>query len=40
MDRITDADPLENNEWLQALGSVPAFEGPERAEYLLGELVG
>ena len=40
MDRTTDSDPVETREWRESLESVLAFEGPERAEYLLGELVG
>src|SRR5436305_3696378 len=39
MDVLTDRDPLETQEWRDALGSVLAFEGPERASYLLEELV-
>jgi pyruvate dehydrogenase E1 component len=33
-----DLDPIETQEWLDALESVLAFEGTERAGYLLGEL--
>ena len=39
MDVVTDRDPSETQEWRDALGSVLAFEGPERARYLLEELV-
>jgi pyruvate dehydrogenase E1 component len=39
MDIMTDRDPLETQEWRDALGSVLAFEGPDRAQFLLGELV-
>ncbi len=39
MDVVTDRDPSETQEWRDALGSVLAFEGPERASYLLEELV-
>ncbi len=38
MDVIRDNDPVETQEWRQALDSVLAFEGPERAEFLLEEL--
>jgi pyruvate dehydrogenase E1 component len=34
-----DSDPIETQEWRDALGSVLAFEGSERAEFLLSELV-
>ena len=33
-----DVDPVETREWLDALGSVLAFEGADRARFLLGEL--
>jgi pyruvate dehydrogenase E1 component len=33
-----DKDPLETQEWRDALGSVVEFDGPERASYLLDEL--
>ena len=39
MDIMTDRDPLETQEWRDALGSVLAFEGPDRARFLLEELV-
>ena len=39
MDRTTDSDPVETREWREGLESVLAFEGPERAHYLLGELM-
>jgi pyruvate dehydrogenase E1 component len=39
MDVLTDRDPMETQEWREALDSVLAFEGPERAHYLLEELV-
>ena len=35
---LNDVDPVETREWLDALGSVLAFEGTERARFLLGEL--
>ncbi|HYG87776.1 MAG TPA: pyruvate dehydrogenase (acetyl-transferring), homodimeric type [Azospirillum sp.] len=34
-----DADPLETQEWRDALDSVLEFEGPERTHFLLGQLV-
>jgi pyruvate dehydrogenase E1 component len=34
-----DIDPLETSEWLQALESVLATEGPERAHFLLESMV-
>ncbi|HET6469855.1 MAG TPA: pyruvate dehydrogenase (acetyl-transferring), homodimeric type [Geminicoccaceae bacterium] len=34
-----DIDPLETREWVDSLDSVLRFEGPERAHYLLGQLV-
>jgi pyruvate dehydrogenase E1 component len=36
---IRDTDPTETREWRDALGSVLAFDGSARAEFLLGELV-
>ena len=33
-----DVDPIETREWLDALDSVLAFEGTDRAQFLLGEL--
>ena len=38
MDVIRDNDPVETQEWRAALDSVLAFEGPERAQFLLEEL--
>ena len=35
----TDADPQETREWLDALQAVIAAEGPERAHYLLEQLI-
>jgi pyruvate dehydrogenase E1 component len=35
---LNDVDPVETREWLDALDSVLAFEGTERARFLLGEL--
>ena len=34
-----DPDPLETQEWRDALGSVLEFEGPERAHFLLENLI-
>ena len=39
MHRQLDTDSLETTEWLDALESVLAVEGPERAHYLLEQLV-
>jgi pyruvate dehydrogenase E1 component len=39
MEAIRDQDPLETHEWREALGSVMAFEGPERVHFLLNEIV-
>src|ERR671927_425648 len=39
MEALRDTDPLETREWRDALGSVLAFEGAERAHFLLSELV-
>lgn len=36
---ISDQDPIETQEWLDALASVLEHEGPERAHYLLDRLV-
>jgi pyruvate dehydrogenase E1 component len=38
MDVMRDSDPIETLEWRQALDSVLAFEGAERAQFLLEEL--
>lgn len=39
-DRETkDIDPIETEEWIAALNSVLANEGPERAQFLLNELL-
>jgi len=37
--REGDVDPLETREWLEALEAVIEEEGPERAQYLLEQLV-
>ena len=39
MDRIPDSDPIETREWRDALDSVLAFEGADRAHFLLHELM-
>src|SRR5580765_2258088 len=36
----TDTDPVETNEWREAFDSVLDFDGPDRAGYLLEELIG
>ena len=36
---VTDVDPNETEEWLDALGSVLEFEGGDRAHYLLDRLI-
>ena len=38
MDIASDLDPLETAEWRDALDSVLAFEGPERARFILSQL--
>jgi pyruvate dehydrogenase E1 component len=38
MAMLNDVDPVETREWLEALDSVLAFEGTDRARFLLGEL--
>ncbi|MDQ4060113.1 MAG: pyruvate dehydrogenase (acetyl-transferring), homodimeric type, partial [Pseudomonadota bacterium] len=40
MDDIRDTDPLETQEWRDALDSVLEFEGPERAHFLLQQVIG
>ena len=37
--QIQDADPVETKEWLESLQAVIEREGPERAHYLLEQLV-
>jgi pyruvate dehydrogenase E1 component len=39
MDRLQDTDPLETREWVDSLDAVLEIEGPERAHYLLEQLV-
>ena len=38
-EKIIDNDPQETQEWLEALDSVMAQEGVERAHYLLEQLI-
>jgi pyruvate dehydrogenase complex dehydrogenase (E1) component len=35
----SDSDPLETQEWLESLQAVIESEGPERAHYLIEQLV-
>ena len=35
-----DFDPVETREWLESLGTVLEFDGPDRATFLLDELIG
>lgn len=37
--QMTDLDPIETQEWLAALRSVVKHEGPERAKYILQQLI-
>ena len=39
MDRLQDADPLETREWVDSLEAVLEIEGPDRAHFLLEQLV-
>jgi pyruvate dehydrogenase E1 component len=39
MATIVDSDPLETQEWREALDGVVEFEGPERAEFLLDQVL-
>jgi pyruvate dehydrogenase E1 component len=39
MDRLQDVDPLETREWVDSLDSVLEVEGPERAHFILEQLV-
>src|SRR5512138_1651005 len=39
MDRIPDIDPQETREWLEALDGVLAQEGPDRAHFLIEQLI-
>ena len=38
-DGMTDIDPAETEEWLDALGSVLDYEGGDRVYYLLDRLI-
>ncbi len=39
MSATSDLDPVETKEWMEALDSVLAVEGPERAHYLLEQMI-
>ncbi|MEO8536877.1 MAG: pyruvate dehydrogenase (acetyl-transferring), homodimeric type, partial [Betaproteobacteria bacterium] len=39
MDRIPDIDPQETREWLDALDGVLGAEGPDRAHFLIEQLI-
>ncbi len=39
MAALPDTDPLETNEWLDALDGVLAHEGPQRAHFILEQLI-
>ena len=39
MDRIPDIDPQETREWLEALAGVLEAEGPDRAHFLIEQLI-
>jgi len=39
MDRLQDVDPLETREWVDSLDSVLEVEGPDRAHFILEQLV-
>ncbi|HEY6864013.1 MAG TPA: pyruvate dehydrogenase (acetyl-transferring), homodimeric type, partial [Burkholderiales bacterium] len=39
MDRIPDIDPQETREWLEALDGVLATQGPDRAHFLIEQLI-
>src|SRR5690242_14692180 len=39
MDRIPDIDPQETREWLDALDGVLTHEGPDRAHFLIEQLI-
>ncbi|AHE67360.1 pyruvate dehydrogenase (acetyl-transferring), homodimeric type [Legionella oakridgensis] len=38
-EKINDIDPVETREWLDALKAIVAYEGNERAEFILKELL-
>ena len=37
--RVTDADPVETREWLEALDAIVESEGRERATFVLKRLL-
>src|SRR6476619_3260681 len=39
MERLQDIDPLETREWVDSLEAVLEVEGPERAHFILEQLV-
>ena len=39
MESLPDTDPLESREWLEALEAVLAREGPDRAHFLIEQLI-
>ncbi|HUL94383.1 MAG TPA: pyruvate dehydrogenase (acetyl-transferring), homodimeric type [Usitatibacter sp.] len=39
MDRLQDVDPLETREWVDSLDAVLEIEGPDRAHFILEQLV-
>src|SRR6185436_9445747 len=39
MDRLSDLDPQETREWLEALEGVLAAEGRDRAHFLIEQLI-
>ena len=39
MDRLQDIDPLETREWVDSLEAVLELEGPDRAHFILEQLV-
>ncbi|MCI0434278.1 MAG: hypothetical protein L0271_11675, partial [Gemmatimonadetes bacterium] len=39
MAALPDIDPQETQEWLDALDGVLAYEGPQRAHYIVEQLI-
>src|SRR5437868_13121257 len=39
MERLQDIDPLETREWVDSLEAVLEIEGPDRAHFILEQLV-
>src|SRR5436305_14337909 len=39
MERLQDIDPLETREWVDSLDAVLELEGPDRAHFILEQLV-